>query len=659
MTSTRLVSLDAAVHRRRLLRGRAARRARCGWSCSPSSWPTSSSRPPPVIPGPRPRSTRRSAARAHGATGARAGLVHSTRTQRLRVAAAMDHVIDGPDGIDVAVGELPGPRPGHGHRRRSSRDSGCGSSSSSPTAGRRSRSLPGCPRPGRRARSPAATRHRLGRLLGRAARATSTTSGTGPTSRSTATPRSSRRCGSRCSTCSRPAPEPRAARIPAKGLTGPGYDGHASGTPRRSCCRCSPTPRRDAVADALRWRHSTLATGHASGRASSACAARRSRGGPSTARSARATGPRAPPRSTSTPTSPMPSSATSTPPTTTTSSATRGLDCSSRRPGCGARLGHHDAHGRFRIDGVTGPDEYSAIADNNVYTNLMAQRNLRAAADAADRHPDRAQRARHRRRGDRLAGATPPTTMSIPYDDALGVHPQSDRLHQPPGVGLRRHQARSSTRCCCTSRTSTCTASRSSSRPTSCWRCTARGDAFTAEQKARNFAYYERLTVRDSSLSACTQAVIAAEVGHLDLAFDYLAEAALMDLDDLEHNTRDGLHIACPRRDLDRPGRRSGRHARPRRHPQLRSPASGEPVPADPQDLGPPATPRAGGAPRDRHLHAARGRADRHRSPRPTDHVGARRPRSCARSPRPRHRRRLRHSPRDANQFGHARCRRP
>ena len=71
-----------------------------------------------------------------------------------------------------------------------------------------------------------------------------------------------------------------------------------------------------------------------------------------------------------------------------------------------------------------------------------------------------------------------------------------------------------------------------------------RGDAFTDEEKARDFAYYEALTVRDSSLSACTQAVIAAEVGHLELAYDYFAEAALMDLHDLEHNTRDGLHIA-------------------------------------------------------------------------------------------------------------------
>jgi alpha,alpha-trehalose phosphorylase len=71
-----------------------------------------------------------------------------------------------------------------------------------------------------------------------------------------------------------------------------------------------------------------------------------------------------------------------------------------------------------------------------------------------------------------------------------------------------------------------------------------RGTAFTIEEKARNFAYYEALTVRDSSLSACTQAVLAAETGHLDLAYDYLTEAALMDLDDLEHDTRDGLHMA-------------------------------------------------------------------------------------------------------------------
>ena len=67
---------------------------------------------------------------------------------------------------------------------------------------------------------------------------------------------------------------------------------------------------------------------------------------------------------------------------------------------------------------------------------------------------------------------------------------------------------------------------------------------FTDEQKARNVDYYERRTVRDSSLSACAQAVMCANVGHVDLAHDYTYEAALVDLRDLHHNTKDGLHMA-------------------------------------------------------------------------------------------------------------------
>ena len=123
------------------------------------------------------------------------------------------------------------------------------------------------------------------------------------------------------------------------------------------------------------------------------------------------------------------------------------------------------------------------------------------------------------------------------------MHPQAARFTQLPEWDFDRNSP-SSTRCCCTSRTSTSTASRWSSRPTSCWRCTGAATAFSAEEKARNFDYYERRTVRDSSLSACIQAVLAAEVGHLELAHDYMCEAALIDLQDLHENTRDGLHIA-------------------------------------------------------------------------------------------------------------------
>jgi alpha,alpha-trehalose phosphorylase len=69
-------------------------------------------------------------------------------------------------------------------------------------------------------------------------------------------------------------------------------------------------------------------------------------------------------------------------------------------------------------------------------------------------------------------------------------------------------------------------------------------DSFTQDEKLRNFTYYEALTVRDSSLSASVQAIMAAEVGLLDLAYDYLAESALVDLHDLKRNSRDGLHLA-------------------------------------------------------------------------------------------------------------------
>ena len=71
-----------------------------------------------------------------------------------------------------------------------------------------------------------------------------------------------------------------------------------------------------------------------------------------------------------------------------------------------------------------------------------------------------------------------------------------------------------------------------------------RGSSFTAEEKARDFAYYEAITVRDSSLSACTQAVIAAETGHVRLAYDYLGEAALMDIATSSTTHADGLHLA-------------------------------------------------------------------------------------------------------------------
>ncbi len=206
-----------------------------------------------------------------------------------------------------------------------------------------------------------------------------------------------------------------------------------------------------------------------------------------------------------------------------------------------ASIGHFDRGDKFRIDGVTGPDEYSALADNNLYTNLMAQRNLRSAADAIARHKAVAKRlnvtAAEVKSWRRAA-----ENLYIPYDTELKVHKQASQftdherwdfahtksdqyplfLHFPYFDLYRKQVVKQADLVLAMH---------------------LRGDAFTAEEKARNFTYYEALTVRDSSLSSCTQAVIAAEVGHLELAHDYLAEAALMDLNDLEHNVRDGVHM--------------------------------------------------------------------------------------------------------------------
>ena len=205
-------------------------------------------------------------------------------------------------------------------------------------------------------------------------------------------------------------------------------------------------------------------------------------------------------------------------------------------------LGHRDAAGGFRIDGVTGPDEYSAVADNNVYTNLMAQRNLRAAAAAAERHPDVAGLLKVDRE-EAAAWRDAADAVVIPYDEHLGVHPQAEAFTQHeiwdfeatkperyplllhfPYFDLYRKQV-----------------VKQADLVLALHVC---GTSFTAEQKLANFDYYEPLTVRDSSLSASTQAVVAAEVGYLGLAYAYFREAALMDLDDIEHNVRDGVHIA-------------------------------------------------------------------------------------------------------------------
>jgi alpha,alpha-trehalose phosphorylase len=329
--------------------------------------------------------------------------------------------------------------------------------------------------------------------------------------------------------------------IAAKGLTGTGYDGHTFWDTESFVLPVLTYTHPSAAADALRWRHSVLADAkqHATdlGLAGAAFPWRTIRGqecsgywpagtaafhinadiADAVIRYLDAT-------------------------EDTAFETEVGLELLVETARLWRSLGQHDAMGRFRIEGVTGPDEYSAVKDNNIYTNLMAQRNMACAADLAVRMPADA---------DRLGVTTEEAAawrdaaaaMFIPFDERLGVHPQHEGFtdyarwdfkntgedHYPlllhyPYFQLYRKQV--------------------VKQADLVLAMYMRSEAFTAEQKARNFAYYEPITVRDSSLSACTQSVVAAEVGQLDLAHDYLAEAALMDLRDVEHNTSDGVHMA-------------------------------------------------------------------------------------------------------------------
>ncbi|MBT8159546.1 MULTISPECIES: glycoside hydrolase family 65 protein [Arthrobacter] len=469
---------------------------------------------------------------------ARAGLVHSTRGSRLIIAAVMDHVVDGPGGTRVDAESFPDLgrttvvatlEPGQHLRLFKAIGYGWSGSRSLPAVwDQADAALAGAMQTGWDGLC-AEQRDYLDNFW---ARADVEIDG------DTSIQQAARfalfevlQAGARA--------EGRA--IPAKGLTGPGYGGHTFWDTETFVLPVLTYTTPDAAAQALRWRHGTLpmaiARARQLGLKGAAFPWRTIRGEECSAywpagtaafhinadvaaavvRYVRATADVA-------------------------FEQTIGLELLVHTARLWRSLGHHDGLGRFRIDGVTGPDEYSAVADNNVYTNLMAQQNLVAAADAAARHPDLS--GEFGVDAEEMAGwRDAAASMFIPYDEALGVHPQAEGFtgHQVwdfsattagqyplllhfPYFDLYRKQV--------------------VKQADLVLAMQLHPDVFTREQKARNFAYYERLTVRDSSLSACVQAVIAAEVGHLDLADDYLAEAALMDLDDLEHNTADGLHVA-------------------------------------------------------------------------------------------------------------------
>lgn len=329
--------------------------------------------------------------------------------------------------------------------------------------------------------------------------------------------------------------------VPAKGLTGPGYDGHVFWDMETFLLQALVFTDPEAAADAIRWRHSILPSARERaaqlGLDGAAFPWRTISGGECSGY--------------------WPAGTAQFHINADIADATMrylevtedeefertiGIDILVETARLWMSLGQHDVTGKFRIDGVTGPDEYTAIVDNNVFTNLMAQRNLRSAAYVAERHPDRSAELGVSNE-DLVAWRKAADNMMIPYDEVLNVHPQSEGFtrHEQWDFKNTRHDQYPLLLNFHYFEIYRKQVLKQADLVLAIQMCP---DAFTYDEKVRNFEYYEKLTTRDSSLSAATQSVVAAEVGFLDLAYDYLAEAALVDLRDVHGNARDGLHMA-------------------------------------------------------------------------------------------------------------------
>jgi beta-phosphoglucomutase len=215
-------------------------------------------------------------------------------------------------------------------------------------------------------------------------------------------------------------------------------------------------------------------------------------------------------------------------------------------------VGHFNPRrdGAFCIHAVTGPDEYSAIVDNDYYTNLMAQRHLRFAAQVYDLLAFERREALAALTATlsieaaevaewRLAAAR----MYLPYDARLGVHPQDDTFLDkpflPPALAGASHPLLLALHPLTLYRHQVC------KQASVVLALLLAGERIPLEHKRRDLDYYEHITTHDSTLSPGPHAVLAAEVGNDRQALEFLRKTVLMDHDNLHGNTHHGAHMAA------------------------------------------------------------------------------------------------------------------
>ena len=205
--------------------------------------------------------------------------------------------------------------------------------------------------------------------------------------------------------------------------------------------------------------------------------------------------------------------------------------------------------GRFVLNCVTGPDEYNVMVNNNVYTNCVAEENFRRAREAmailrAERSADYSRLcetiAFDPREAEQWLDAAERMYYPAPED---GIYPQDDDfLKRKPwpldsipgenhpllmyyhGLTIYRHMV--------------------CKQADLILAMTQYGERWTLEEKKKNFDFYDSVTTHDSSLSMAVFSILANEIGNVQTGYDYFMSSARLDLDDMHHNTKDGLHMA-------------------------------------------------------------------------------------------------------------------
>lgn len=204
----------------------------------------------------------------------------------------------------------------------------------------------------------------------------------------------------------------------------------------------------------------------------------------------------------------------------------------------------------FCINGVTGPDEYTAIVNNNYYTNLMVKTNLEFAAKLAKEVLSESKEETIEivkkltiSNSEIQLWKAAAEKMKLPFDQEKNLTKQDDTffektvwdfeqtpkenypllLHYHPLI-IYRYQVNK--------QADVVLAQLLHSRQVS------------KDQKTRDYHYYEAITTHDSSLSKSVFGMMASEIGEKEKAYSYFMDTALMDLSDQQGNTKDGIHAA-------------------------------------------------------------------------------------------------------------------